>query len=197
MLSNQRRRAVISRISALMLLSVAVNSAVAESDNDALLKAVQDFYGWVLQHGKEVAQMQPAIKDVKDSTRFYLDTSSMDDFTAQFMKSGYFSAEFAQAVSAYYNQQKTKIDTMSQQEFDQIAKDGRGPMLETEDMDIYFCAQEYEYKPEFVQGMKIKSAAVTDDTATAVVESPYQWDTEFKFHKNDGRWQIAGYCVYK
>jgi len=86
---------------------------------------------------------------------------------------------------------------MPQRELDQMAKDGRGPLLETEDMDLFFCAQEYEYKKDFVDHLKLTSVSIQGDTATAEVESSYQWKTKFKFRKEGDWWLISGYCVYE
>lgn len=70
-------------------------------------------------------------------------------------------------------------------------------MMETEDMDPFFSAQEYEYQKAYVQGMKIKSANIGRLTATATVTSPYQWETKFRFTKVRERRLISGYCVYR
>ena len=70
-------------------------------------------------------------------------------------------------------------------------------MMETEDMDIFFCAQEYEYSASYVQQMKIKSSKITGSKAIALVESSMGWETTFRFAKVKNSWRIAGYCVYE
>ena len=55
-----------------------------------------------------------------------------------------------------------------------MAKDGRGPMMDVEDMDIFFCAQEYDYDPKFIQGMRISELSEKSDVTSVVVESPYK-----------------------
>jgi hypothetical protein len=86
---------------------------------------------------------------------------------------------------------------LPQKEFDDLKRDGRGPMMEVEDMDIFFCAQEYEYTPDFVAKMRIKSFQLKGDRAEVVVISPYQWETPFSMVKRDGRWLISRYCVFQ
>ena len=78
-----------------------------------------------------------------------------------------------------------------------MAKDGRGPMMDVEDMDIFFCAQEYDYDPKFIQGMRISELSEKSDVTSVVVESPYKWKTRFNFTREDGQWLIVGYCVYQ
>lgn len=171
-------------------------TAVARTPEQQLADTVQGFYGWVLLHGASADKLAPLIKDVKGSTRFYLDTSTLDAYSHSFMQSGYFSADFPAAVARYYLPYQTQFATMSQAEFDQLAIDHRGPLMDVEDMDNFFCAQEYEYKKRFVRGMKLTEIHFNGDRATAMVVSPYQWKTPFAFVKINGRWLISGYCVY-
>lgn len=181
----------------MLAILVSLPVAAATRDDKKLLETVQGFYGWVLRHGEAVNSLQPKIGQVPHSTKLYLETSSLPAFTVEFMRSGYFAPTFPDVVRLYYQKQQARFEAIKPEEFDQIARDGRGPMMETEDMDIFFCAQEYEYKTSFVQQMKIKSSQSTNRTATAVVESPFGWETTFRFSKVKGRWLIAGYCVYQ
>lgn len=182
-------------IFSLLLLNVPV--AWASPADQPLLETVQAFYGWVLEHGKETAQLEPRIKAVAGTNRLYLDLSTLDAFTAAFLRSGYFAPDFSRAVAAYYRKHEAALAALPQTEFDEMEQDGRGPLLETEDMDIFFCAQEYEYRQPFIQGMRLKSAWVEYATAAALVESPTKWETTFHFVKEQERWLISGYCVYR
>jgi hypothetical protein len=86
---------------------------------------------------------------------------------------------------------------LPQQEFADLKKYGRGPLMEVEDMDIFFCAQEYDYTPEFLAKTAIKSFRLSGDRAEVVVISPYQWETNFSMVKREGRWLISRYCVFQ
>lgn len=162
-----------------------------------LLDTVRGFYGWALEQGQETARLEPRIKAVSGSNRLYLDLASLDSFTAGFLGSGYFAPGFAQAVAGYYRKHQAEIAALPQSEFDEMEQDGRGLLLETEDMDLFFCAQEYEYSNQFVQGMRLKSAWIEGATAAAVVISPAKWETTFHFVKSGERWLISGYCVFR
>jgi hypothetical protein len=184
-------------LAALLILQVLAPAAFARPSQQQLLETVQGFYAWTVQQGSQTAKLEPHIKDVPGTTRFYLDTSTLDAYTARFMQSGYFAPDFPAALSRYYKRYEAEFNNLGQDAFDQLAKDGRGPMMETEDMDPFFCAQEYEYQKSFVKGMKIKTANIGRLTATATVTSPYQWETRFRFTKVGNRWLISGYCVYE
>ena len=80
---------------------------------------------------------------------------------------------------------------------DAMARDGRGPLMDVEDMDLFFCAQEYEYAASFADAMKLKSVRISGMRASAVVESPYGWQTPFRFVRDGGSWRISGYCVFR
>ena len=181
----------------LMAICLLLPVAAWSSEDQELRQTVQGFYGWVLRHGEAVSNVQPKIRQVSQSKRLYLDLSSLPAFKSEFMRSGYFAPTFSEAVNRYYEKQQTKLEALRQEDFNQLAKDGRGPMMETEDMDIFFCAQEYEYKKRFITQMKVKTSQKANRTAKAVVESPLGWDTTFQFSKVKGRWLIAGYCVYQ
>ncbi len=183
-------------ILALCLLAAAPAMA-ARTDEQQMLDTVREFYGWSLANGKRVLKLEPRLQDVTGTTRFQLDVSTLQPFIAQFMRSGFFAPGFSDAMARYYLRHKIGFEGLDQTAFDQMARDGRGPMMKTEDMDIFFCAQEYRYQQKFIDGMRIKSALVSGDTATAIVVSPLHWETSFDFVKVNGRWRIAGYCVFR
>ncbi|WP_169741263.1 hypothetical protein [Andreprevotia chitinilytica] len=189
-----KRIPVLYFVAALMF---AIRPAAAGTQEQQLLETVRGFYGWALQNGDQTVKLEPRIKDIAGSTRFYLDMTTLTPFTARFMQSGYFAADFPDAVARYYRRYDAQFKTLKQAEFDEMARDGRGPQMDVEDMDIFFCAQEYEYKRKFIQGMKIKSASFAASTAQAVIVSPYKWETTFHFRKVGSRWLIAGYCVFE
>lgn len=184
---------------AILFFLILLNATTAWADpaDQQLLDTVRAFYGWAQEHGKETAKLEPRIRDVPGSNRLYLDLSSLDSFTAAFMASGCFSPDFPKAVAGYYRKHAADLAALPQSEFDEMALDGRGPLLETEDMDIFFCAQEYEYRPQFIQGMQIKKSWPEGATAAAIVISPAKWETTFHFAKVRERWLISGYCVYR
>lgn len=181
----------------LSLFLLNVPAAWAGPADQPLLDTVRDFYGWVLEHGKETAQLEPRIKAVAGSNRLHLDLSTLDAFTVAFLRTGYFAPDFSRAVAAYYRKHQTELAALPQAEFDEMARDGRGPLLETEDMDLFFCAQEYEYSKQFIQGMRLKSIWDEGATAAGIVISPAKWETTFHFVKAQDRWLISGYCVYR
>ena len=179
------------------LLLLNGSEAWAGSAEPPLLDTVRAFYGWVLDHGEETARLQPGIKAESSSNRLYLDLSTLHSFSESFLRSGFFAPAFSRSVEGYYRKRAAEIAALPQAEFDEMARDGRGPLLETEDMDIFFCAQEYEYRPQFIQEMRLKSLWAEGATAVAVVISPAKWETTFHFVKDQERWLISGYCVYR
>ena len=179
------------------LLSNAPMGKASSQDEQALMAGVQGFYGWVLKNGKQVSALQPQIKDISGSKKFQLDTKNLKAFSGKFMASGYFAPDFPAALKRYYGKYQQQFKAYTDAEFAQMAKDGRGPLMETEDMDIFFCAQEYEYKTSFIKKIKAKTIKIDGDKASVTVVSPYQWEAEFKFVKVDQRWLIAGYCVFQ
>lgn len=185
-------------MSLLLCLASIFQSARAETrDEREILHTIKGFYVWILKHGPVMDTFQPHIADKVGSNQFYLDRSNEAKFAGYFMRSGLFASDFPQKLSAYYEPIERQIEKISNQEFDDIARDGRGPMMEAEDMDVYFCAQEYEYKRDFVFGMRLKSLLVERDHAHAIVISPLSWETTFEMERHHGRWLIAGYCLYK
>ncbi|MES2041644.1 MAG: hypothetical protein V4495_27830 [Pseudomonadota bacterium] len=172
-------------------------ASASGQDEQALMASVQGFYGWALKNGKQVSALQPAIKDIPGSKKFQLDTKNLKAFSGKFMASGYFAPDFPAALERYYGKYQKQFKAYTDAEFAQMAKDGRGPLMETEDMDIFFCAQEYEYKPSFIKKIRAKSIKLDGDKASVTVVSPYQWEAEFKFVKVGHRWLIAGYCVFQ
>jgi hypothetical protein len=166
-------------------------------EDTVILERIKAFYTWALSNNHAVMPLEPRIKNSKGQSRFYLDVSTLNAFSNAFMKSGDFSDDFPSRVVKYYGQYKDKFSKYSQNEFAQIKKNGRGPLMETEDMDIFFCAQEYEYAQPFIDEMKLADIKINGKTAAATVVSPYNWKTEFQLKKVDKRWLISGYCVYK
>jgi hypothetical protein len=163
----------------------------------AAMSTIKGFYLWALEQGKEVEALQPVIKDIPHSDRFYLDTLNLDRFAKKFLDSGFFAPEFEAAIKKYYERYKAQFDALPQEEFADLKKYGRGPLMEVEDMDIFFCAQEYDYTPDFVAKTAIKSFRLSGDRAEVVVISPYQWETNFSMVKREGRWLISRYCVFQ
>lgn len=191
-------------VNASMLRSIAVSfllawplSSFSAADSQPLLSTVKAFYGWVLKNGDAASHLEPKIVNVSGSTRFFLDTSSLQAFTEKIMSSQLFSPEFPNAVTKYYTKYQKEFEALTQKDFNEYARDGRGPLMDVEDMDIYFCAQEYEYTPKFIDGLKLSKSTFNGVYATAVVESPYKWQTTFHFMKFKGQWLISGYCVYQ
>ncbi len=169
-----KRFGLLLAVSATMLLFGACRG---KGDNpverQAALRTIKGFYLWAVQHGKEVEALQPVIKDVPHTDRFYLDCSHLDSFAQKFLDSGFFSPEFAAAVKKYYERYKAQFEALP------------------------FCAQEYDYTPDFVERTAIKSFRMSGDRAEVVVISPYQWETNFSMVKRDGRWLISRYCVFQ
>jgi len=179
-----------------------VGGAMAESesthsDYNEILATLNGYYRWVLANADTVMKNAPGLVDVPGSTKFYLNRSSEPEFISGFMDSGFFSAEFPAAVSSYYAKYEKEFSAYSQAEFDQMAHDGRGPLMEVEDMDIFFCAQEFEYKDSYINSIELKDLEIKGDTASVVTIFPFAWETNFKLQKAKGRWLIAGFCVYE
>jgi hypothetical protein len=193
-----KRLGVLLVVLATMLLSGACGVKRDDPvERAAALRAIKGFYSWALEQGKEVEVLQPVIKDIPHSDRFYLDTSNLDGFAKKFLDSGYFSPEFEPAIKKYYERYQAQFKALPQQEFADLKKYGRGPLMEVEDMDIFFCAQEYDYTADFVAKTAIKSFRLSGDRAEVVVISPYQWETNFSMVKREGRWLISRYCVFQ
>jgi|WetSurMetagenome_2_1015567.scaffolds.fasta_scaffold65003_3 hypothetical protein len=195
---EQTMKKIRVKIIVVVVVLLFCSSAYAD-DNTAkiLLGKVKDFYMWALVNHDKVSALGPCIRNVEGSTRFYLDMKTLDEFSHEFMKSGLFSKQFPDAIARYYKNYETQFNALPQSEFDEMAKDGRGPMMDVEDMDIFFCAQEYDYDPKFIQGMRIFELSGKSDVTSVVVESPYKWKTTFNFKNEDGKWLIVGYCVYQ
>jgi hypothetical protein len=179
------------------LLSFSSLAAANDKENAEVLALIKNFYSWVLVNEKNVSRLEPKIVNISGSNRFLLDTTNLSKFSSAFLSSGYFANGFQSHLELYYLRYKKEFEGYPPKEFDDLAKYGRGPLMEVEDMDIYFCAQEYEYKTEFVRGMKIKSLSLKGDNAIAVVLSPYDWETTFQLTNVNGKWLISGYCVFQ
>ena len=171
--------------------------AGGEDLRSSLLHQVQGFYSWVLQNGERTAALQPEIREVEGSHRLVLDTSTFDQFKKRFVASGYFTLDFPETITRYYARQESMLAALPDSELAQMAQDGRGPLMEVEDMDLFFCAQEYEYRQGFVDSLKVTELVADGDTARVIVESPYGWQTGFRFRREDGAWRIRGYCVFE
>jgi hypothetical protein len=193
-----KRWGVLIAIVATMLFSSACGvNRDGSVERAAALRTIKGFYLWALEQGKEVEALQPVIKDIPHSDRFYLDTANLDRFAKKFLDSGFFAPEFEPALKKYYERYKAQFAALPQREFANLKKYGRGPLMEVEDMDIFFCAQEYDYTPAFVAKTAIKSFRLSGERAEVVVISPYQWETNFSMVKRDGRWLISHYCVFQ
>lgn len=184
-------------LAAMISLPSALRAVPPDDQRAALLEVVRGFYGWVLRDGTRVAELQPVIREVPGSTRLTLDRSKESAFAGAFVKSGYFTRDFPKAIARYYDRHAAELDSTSQAEFDQMAQDGRGPLMEVEDMDLFFCAQEYGYRQGFVDSLKVASAAAEGDTARLEIVSSYGWPVTFRFRRVDGKWLIRGYGVYE
>lgn len=168
-----------------------------DTESAAILDRIKAFYTWALTNSQSVMALEPRIKNMKGNAKFYLDVSTLNAFSNAFMKSGDFSDDFPPKLEKYYGSYKEKFGKYTPGDFAKIKKDGRGPLMETEDMDIFFCAQEYEYAQPFIDDMKLADIKITGATAAATVVSPYNWKTEFRLKKAGTRWLISGYCQYK
>lgn len=194
--------ATLLRVFFLFVLTASMASAqtpvsLVDNESTTILNRVKEFYSWVLLNNRPVSALEPRIKEVKGSSKFYLDVSTLKAFSTAFMQHGGFSADFPATVENYYWNYKKIFNQYSRKEFDQIKKNGRGPLMGTEDMDIFFCAQEFEYAQSYIDGMKLTNLKIIGKTASATIVSPYDWQTEFLFKKVGSRWLISGYCVYK
>jgi hypothetical protein len=172
-------------------------AAPGSAEAAPVLAAVKSFYRWALVHHAEVEAAAPRLRDVPGTTRFTLDRSRLDEFVGRLVASGAFDPSFPAAVRRYYDGHAARFAALSQAEFDELARGGRGPQLEVEDMDLFFCAQEYEYTSAYVDRLRLASLRVTGDRAEAEVVSPHAWRTRFTLVRAGGRWRIAGYCVFE
>ncbi len=179
------------------LLCFFSNVATSEDYESESLNLIKNFYMWVIENESEVSKLEPTIVDIPGSTRFFLDTASLPKFASAFLESGYFSKKFQTSLEAYYIKYRNEFNAYPQKEFDDLAKYGRGPLMEAEDMDIYFCAQEYEYKPEFVEAMKVKSITKKGNDLIVSVISPYDWVNVFKLTNENGKLLISGFCLFE
>jgi hypothetical protein len=195
--SRRRRGAWGRALGAALLVAAFPAAAAPPGARDAeLLAVVKAFYGWVLEHGREVEPLAPRIVDDPGSTRYHLDRSRLPKFTAGFMKSGLFAAGFPRAVERYYARQDARIRARPRADLDQEASDGRGPVMEVEDMDLFFCAQEHEYTAAFVAGFEPRAVRRLRGRTQVDVESPAGWPGRFWLVREGSRWRIAGYCVF-
>jgi hypothetical protein len=170
---------------------VALISACAKPQREPASRpgdTISAFYRWVLSNGSATEKLQPRVVRDSSGAAISLDDSTLPQFKDRFISSGLFAPEFTNALDAYYNRHKSAIATAPGSE--------GGPVLETEDMDIFFCAQEYEYTPEFIGGIKVVAELTTADVAELDVESSYGWKTHFTLSRIASDWRISGYCVF-
>jgi hypothetical protein len=172
-------------------------SVFSDTSNEKLLATVKSFYGWVLTNGHTASELEPKIVNIPGSTRFFLDTTSLQAFSDKLMSSNMFSQDFSNAVKRYYKKYENDFNRLSKNDFDEYESEGGRILMEVQDMDIYFCAQEYDYTPDFVKGQRIVNYKINGNHATAVIESPFKWKTTFNFKQVNGNWLISGYCVFK
>jgi hypothetical protein len=170
---------------------------LTDDERAAILARVKSFYSWAIENGGSVQALEPRIRNAKGNARFYLDVSTLNAFSTAFMRSGDFSTDFRSKVENYYSRYRKEFNAYPQEKFAQLTQGGRGPLMETEDMDIFFCAQEYEYAQPFIEQMKLADIKINGNIASATVVSPYDWKTEFQFKKVGTRWLISAYCQYK
>jgi len=182
----------------LLALAVATGAHAAMNDNqeEALLQTVKGFYGWVLENGKNAQRFEPRITQLKGCTRLFLDQSKLGQYSDALMSSGFFAPEFRSHVAGFYAKSERELSKYSKEEFDEMARDGRGPLIDSEDIDVFFCSQEAEYTPSYIADTRLQQFSINGETATAVVETPDQWKTNFSFRKIKGIWKISGYCLY-
>lgn len=181
----------------MLVAALATPPAPGATDEGELLATVKAFYRWALVHSGEVRALEPKILADRKGKGFHLDRGQLDTFVGKFMSSGLFAPEFAAAVKRYYARYDARIRAMDEADFDRVARDGRGPIMEAEDMDIFFCAQEYEYEPAYVDAFELTSAKLAGGRAQVEVRSPREWPVRFSMVREGGRWLIAGYCVFQ
>jgi hypothetical protein len=180
-------------------LAILVTPHAGRADEAAtLLAVIQDFYKWTAQNADSLKALEPKIDEVPGSKRLTLDAAKADAYAAYLITSGFFHPQyFPRNVKRYYTRVHDDLKAISDADYADMKRDGRGPLMETEDMDPFFCAQEYEYDPSFIDGMTITSASVNGDHAQAVVKSPYEWETTFTFLRRSQRWLITGFCAFQ
>jgi hypothetical protein len=180
-----------------LTVTAGAHAATDKSREEALLQMVKGFYEWVLKHGKDALRLEPSVTQESGSTRLYLDQSTLGQYCDTLMSSGFFAPEFRLHVAGFYARSARELSKYSQSEFDEMARGGRGPLIHSEDIDVFFCSQEAEYTPAYVAGTRIQKYRINGNGATAVVVTPDQWKTDFAFRKIKGVWRISGFCLYK
>ena len=184
----------------LVLLLGSSHAAVSGDIDDqgaALSQTVRGFYGWALSHGMETRRLEPHIVPMRESTRLTLDMSTLDKYCKQFMESGFFSPEFPAHLLNYYRNSSEHLQEYSQADYDEMARDGRGPLMDSEDLDVFFCSQEAQYTSSYAAGARLMNIKIGSDTANADVVTPDNWKTKFNFRKVGKQWLISGYCLYQ
>ena len=184
------------RVAGVVLL-LAAQSGGAAPGGDTPSRVVRRFYEWTLRNGEQVRRLEPRVSWDPENRRLALDTTTLPEFVAAFMDSGLFAPEFATILSGYYRNHGEVIAATPPDLLDTYATHGRDILLETEDMDIFFCAQEMQYTTTFIRRMTLRTVHADADRTDVRSTSTYGWKTDFTLRRVDGRWRIAGYCVFR
>ena len=184
------------RVAGIVLL-LAAHSGGAAPGGDTPSRVVRRFYEWTLRNGEQVRRLEPRVSWDPENRRLALDSTTLPEFVAAFMDSGLFAPEFATVLSGYYRTHAEHIAATPPDLLDAYATHGRDILLETEDMDIFFCAQEAQYTPQFVRRMKLRTIRADSTLAVIRSTSSYGWTTEFALRRVADHWLITGYCVFR
>jgi hypothetical protein len=184
------------RLAAVAVL-LAAAAAEAAPSTFAPRDVVRRFYEWVLPNGERVRGLEPKVSWAPDTRQLSLDTGTLPEFVAAFMDSGLFAPEFAEVLSGYYRNHAAAIASTPPDLRDAYATHGRDILLETEDMDIFFCAQEAQYNRQFIRRMKLRTLRADSTLAVVRSTSPYGWMTEFALRRVADHWLITSYCVFR
>ena len=186
-------------VALLMLLTTpsAAQGVATQNQQAVLSQTVQDFYTWVLAHGMETRRLEPRIVPIQGSTRLALDMSTLSDYSRAFLQSGCFAPEFPSRVDSFYQRASDRLEKYSQAEFDEMAREGRGPLMDSEDIDVFFCSQEAQYTTSYATGARLGISQIGVDIAVAEVVTPDTWKTKFTFRRIGKKWLISGYCLYR
>jgi hypothetical protein len=187
-----------SGVCASMVVGVLTVVAIAEATPTPVSAkgVVRRFYAWTLDNGQRVRRLEPKVSWDPATRELALGTATLPDFVGAFMDSGLFAPEFAGVLAGYYQNHAAAIAATPPDLLEAYAMHGRDILLETEDMDIFFCAQESEYTPSFIRQMKLIATRATPEAVTIRSISTYEWKTDFTLRKLGDQWLITGYCVF-
>jgi len=183
-----------------LMLAAAPDSQGADDQcrQKALVQTIHDFYGWVLAHGIETRRrLEPHIVQVEGSSRLRLDMSSLEAYSSALMTCGCFAPEFPDRIASFYHRSAEQLKNYSLAEFDEMAREGRGPLIDSEDIDVFFCSQEAKYTDSYASDARVATCKIEGNTATAEVITPDSWKTTFGFRRIGDKWLISGYCLYR